>query len=32
LNHAPEVVCGVLQEEASQMLKDFFKSLRGGAK
>ncbi len=28
LNHAPEVLSGVLQEEASQMLKDFFRNVR----
>lgn len=28
LNHAPQVTVGVLQEEASQMLKDFFRNLR----
>jgi tRNA(adenine34) deaminase len=28
LNHAPEVVAGVREAEASQMLKNFFKTLR----
>lgn len=28
-NHRPEVVSGVLRDEASQMLKDFFRQLRG---
>lgn len=28
LNHAPEVVAGVLESEASQQLKAFFKTLR----
>ncbi len=27
-NHSPQVVCGVLKEECSQILTDFFKSLR----
>ncbi len=28
LNHAPEIQAGVLQTEASQLLKDFFRKLR----
>lgn len=28
LNHKPEVVSGVLQEECSQLMKDFFRKLR----
>jgi tRNA(adenine34) deaminase len=28
LNHAPELAVGILQEEAAQMLKDFFRGLR----
>jgi tRNA(adenine34) deaminase len=32
LNHAPQVTAGVLQDEAAQMLKDFFKNLRSEEK
>ena len=31
LNHRPEVVGGVLGDEAGEMLRDFFRARRGGA-
>lgn len=32
LNHEPEIVSGILQEECSQIIKDFFKMRRAQAK